>query len=94
MALTAVRVWPLGPEQSPAGGGMFREVWRYTGDGADATITITPETFPAIYFVEAGDATNDLPTTPGTPAANVTLTYTAAPGNTLKGDITINGKFE
>lgn len=93
MALTAVRVWPLGPEQSPADGGIFREVWRYTGDGADADITITPETFTAIYFVLAGDSTNNLSTTPGTPASSVTLTYAAAPGNGLKGDIIVYGRF-
>lgn len=92
MALTAVRIWPLGPELSPADGGLFREIWRYTGDGADADIVLTPNTFPFVYFVDGNGATNDMSTTPGTPSTSVTFTFPAAPGNGLKGDITLYGK--
>jgi hypothetical protein len=92
MANTAVRVFPLGPEILPDGGGVIKEVWRVTGDNTSAVITITPEIVDKIYFVDGQGATNNLPATPGQAAASVTLTFPANIGAGLKHDVTIFGK--
>lgn len=92
MPIAAVRVFPVGPEMLPDNGGLLKEIWRLTGDGATAAITITPEIVRKIYFVDGNSATNNLSTTPGAVAASVTLTFPANVGNGLKHDVTIYGK--
>lgn len=94
MALTAVRVWPLGPEQAPGSDGMAREVWRLTGDGSDVDITLTPDTLKkGIYFVTSGGATHNLSASAGVPSTTVTLTFATAPGNGLLMDVVLHGKL-
>lgn len=92
MANVAVRVFPTGPEIFPDYGGILKEVWRVTGDNTSAVITITPDTFDKVYFVNGNGASNNLTATPGSAAASVTLTFLANIGAGIKHDIVIYGK--
>lgn len=93
MPIAAVRVFPVGPEILPAAGGLLKEVWRLTGDGATAAVTITPETLDKIYFVLGNGASNNLPATAGSVATSVTLTFLASVGNGIKHDVILYGKI-
>ena len=92
MPIAAVRVLPVGPEILPEGGGLVREVWRLTGDGATAAVTITPDIVKKIYAVYGNGASNNLTATPGSVAASVTFTFLANVGNGVKHDVELVGK--
>lgn len=92
MPIAAVRVVPVGPEMLPDSGGLLKEIWRLTGDGATAAVTITPEIVRKIYYVDGNGASNNLTATPGSVATSVTLTFLANVGNGIKHDVVIYGK--
>lgn len=92
MPIAAVRVLPVGPEILPEGGGIIREIWRLTGDGVTAAVTITPEIVRKIYAVYGNGASNNLTATAGSVATSVTLTFLANVGNGVKHDVEIIGK--
>ena len=58
MAITATKLFPIGPEISKDAQGLLQEVWQVTFDGAAGSVAITSQSLRIIRFAIASGSNN------------------------------------